>query len=180
MRSPSFTRVVMLRDGMLHPLRHPRRTLVALGVNAALALTMSAATAAQTPADPKPAHTVNLTAKLKIKPQGGAFVGSGAATGTPFGKGRGRLRSTIKSRAPLTTSSTFTIVTTKGSAVFKGTGRYVGTTFKSTMRAFSGAGAYRGITASSLAVTVVSRSGIDTLRMKGTVRYGVAPAPTAP
>jgi len=167
----------MLLDGMLGHLRHPPRTLVTLAGIAALALTMSTSTAAQTPGASKPAHTVNLAAKLKIKPQGGAFVGSGAATGTPFGKGRGRLRSTIRSRAPLTTSSTFTVVTTKGNAVFKGTGRYVGPTFKSTMRAFSGAGAYRGITGSKLAVTVVSRNGVDTLRMKGTVRYGAASAP---
>lgn len=165
---------------MLRHLSHPLRRLVTLAIIVALALTMSTTSAAQTPVAPKPAHAVNLTAKLKIKPQGGAFVGSGAATGTPFGKGRGRLRSTIKSRAPLTTSSTFTVVTTKGNAVFRGTGRYVGTTFKSTMRAFSGAGAYRGVSGSNLAVTVTSRNGIDTLRMKGTVRYGVTAAPTVP
>jgi hypothetical protein len=142
----------------------------------ALAPAMSAATAPET----KASHAVSVTAKLHIKPQGGAFVGSGAASGLPFGAGRARLRSTIKSRSPLRTASTLTIVTTKGNAIFKGTGRYVGSTFKSTMKVFSGAGEYHAIAGTDLAVTVSSRNGVDTLRMKGTVRYGPSAVPAEP
>lgn len=161
---------------MREPPRHHLTLLLAL----ALVLAMTTVTAAQTP-DPAPTtakeravHAVNLTAKLRIKPQGSAFVGAGAASGTPFGTGRARLRSTIKSRSPLRTSSTLTVVTTKGKAVFKGTGRYAGSTFKVTMKASSGAGRYRGIEGSNLAVTVVSRNGIDLLRMRGNVRFRAA------
>ena len=154
--------------------RAARSSIIAALLIAVLMAATGATTAAQSPTvapAEKTVHAVNLTAKLKIKPQGSAFVGSGAAWGTPFGAGRGRLRSTVKTRGPLTTASTFTIVTTKGNVVFKGTGRYVGRTFKVTMRAVSGAGAYRGVTGSHLAVTVVTRNGVDLLRMKGNVRY---------
>jgi hypothetical protein len=151
---------------------------LAIGVPALL-LAMSAGTAAQTPVAKAP-HAVNLTAKLKTKPQGAAFVGTGPASGTPFGIGRAKTRSTIKTRSPLRTSTTLTVVTTKGNAVFKGTGRYVGKTFRSTMKAFSGAGRYRGIEGSNLAVSIVTSNGVDRLRMTGTVRYGAAAIPTAP
>jgi hypothetical protein len=162
-----------------HPRQSPRQAVaLALGIPALL-LATSAGTGAQTPAAKAP-HTVSLTAKLKTKPQGAAFVGTGAASGTPFGTGRARMRSTIKTRSPLRTSSTLTVVTTKGNAVFKGTGRYVGKTFKSTMKAFSGAGTYRGIEGSNLAVSVVTSNGVDRLRMTGTVRYGTAAVPPAP
>lgn len=157
--------------------RHCPHAAVALAAPA-LVLALAAATAAQTPAaapTAKAAHTVNLTANLRIAPQGGAFVGTGRATGTPFGTSRAKVRSTVKGRSPLRTSTTLTIVVaTKGSAVFKGTGRYVGTTFKVTMRAFSGSGAYRGIEGTNLAVSSVNRNGVDRLRMTGTVRYGSA------
>lgn len=164
-----------------------RSALVAPLAAAALVLAMSAVTAAQTPAPGtsatptvKPSHAVDLTAKLRIKPVGAAFVGTGPTTGTPFGSGRAKLRSTITSRSPLRTSTTLTIVTTKGNAVFKGPGRYVGNTFTLTMKAFSGAGRYRGITGTNLAVRSVNRGGVDRLRMKGTVRYGAAPQTTTP
>lgn len=120
----------------------------------------------------KTTHAVNLTAKLRVRAQGAAFVGTGSLSGEPFGAGRAKVRSTIKSRAPLRTSTTLTVITNKGNAVFRGNGRYVGSTFKATMKALSGAGAYRGITGANLAVTVVSRNGVEVLRMKGTVRYG--------
>lgn len=160
------------------PLRDHQRPAVAVSLAApALVLALSAATAAQTPAVPSAAkakHVVNLTANLRISPQGGAFVGTGRATGTPFGISRARVRSTVKSTSPLRTSTTLTIVVAKkGNAVFKGTGRYVGSTFKVTMRVVSGSGAYRGIEGSNLAVTSVNRNGVDRLRMTGTVRYGL-------
>ena len=161
--------------------RLPRSPLPVVLLTAALVAAVTAPSAAQTPVAPpaeETAQDVNLTAKLKIRPKGAAFVGSGTASGTPFGSGRATLRSTIKSRSPLRTSSTLTVVTSKGNAVFKGTGRYVGSTFKVTMKAVRGAGRYRGIQGSNLAVTVVTRSGVDLLRMKGSVRYGAAqPAP---
>lgn len=161
------------------PLRNHQRPALTVSLAVpALVLALSAATAAQTPAIPSTAkakHAVNLTANLRISPQGGAFVGTGRATGTPFGMGRAKVRSTVKSTSPLRTSTTLTVVVAKrGSAVFKGTGRYVGSTFKVTMRAVSGSGAYRGIEGTNLAVTSVSRNGIDRLRMTGTVRYGLA------
>ena len=161
--------------------RRSRSPITIALVASALVAALTAPSAAQTQVAPPAEETtrdVNLTAKLKIKPQGSAFVGSGAATGTPFGSGRARLRSTIKSRSPLRTSSTLTVVTAKGNAVFQGTGRYAGSTFKVTMKAVRGAGRYRGIQGSNLAVTVVSRNGVDLLRMKGSVRYGATqPAP---
>jgi hypothetical protein len=165
---------------MIGRLRRPRSYAVGL-VLLAPALTVSAAaTEPAVQVVPKAPHAVDLTARLKVTPVGAAFVGTGPASGTPFGAGRAKLRSTITRRGPLRTASTLTIVTTKGNAVFKGTGRYVGTTFKATMRAFSGAGTYRGVQGTNLAVTSSSRNGTDTLRMKGTVRYGAAvlPEPT--
>jgi hypothetical protein len=163
---------------MVRHLRRPRSYAVTLVLLAAPALTVSAAaTEAPVQVVPKAPHAVNLTAKLKVKPVGGAFVGTGPASGTPFGAARAKLRSTIERRGPLRTASTLTIVTTRGNAVFKGTGRYVGTTFKATMRAFSGAGTYRGVQGTNLAVTSTNRNGTDTLRMKGTVRYGAAALP---
>lgn len=161
-----------------------RRPITAVSLTVAalvLALALAAATPAQTSAPSttqavaKATHAVNLTANVRVMPSGGAFAGSGRATGTPFGMGRAKVRSTIKSRSPLRTSTTLTIVVAgKGNAVFKGTGRYVGSTFKATMRVFSGAGAYSGIEGSNLALSSVNRNGVDRLRLTGSVRYGDA------
>ncbi len=146
----------------------------------ALVLAFSAATPAQspttptttTPAPPEPTtRAVSLTARLRIKPSRGAFVGTGRVSGKPFGTGRARTRSTIKSRSPLRIRTSLTVVYKRGRVVFAGTGRYVGLTFKATMRVSSGTGIYRDITGSGLKVTSSNRSGVELLRLRGRVRY---------
>jgi hypothetical protein len=123
-----------------------------------------------TPPAPTP-HAVSLVAKLRIKPRGGAFVGTGRVEGKPFGKGRMTTRSTVKSRSPLRISTTLTVRYEEGKVVLKGTGRYVGSTYKATMKVSSGTGDYRRITGSNLKVTSRNKAGVETLRVKGTVRY---------
>jgi hypothetical protein len=151
-----------------------------LGVLAALAVG-GAATFAQDPgttqtttttAPPVPvAHTASLTAKLRIKPQGGAFVGTGPVTGNPFGKGKLRSRSVVTRRSPLRTATTITTTYKTGTIVFKGTGRYVGSTFKATVDVTRGTGAYAKATGRRLKVTDVVKRGVDTLKLKGKISY---------
>ncbi len=146
---------------------------------------LSGATSAQTPTTPttpttpatpeptlqKRTRAVSLTAKLRVRPSGGAFVGTGSVAGKPFGKGRFRSRAVITSRSPLRTASTFTATYKKGKVTFKGAGRYVGSTFRATVKVASGTRAYRGITGSKLKVSSSNRGGAERVRLTGKVRY---------
>jgi hypothetical protein len=160
--------------------------LPAAGLGVLLAVVAAASTGAQTPTTPAgPAapvatrHAVNLTAKLKIKRVGGAFVGTGPVSGPPFGRGGLTSRSTVRSRSPLRTATTLTARYATGSVTLQGSGHYSGSTFLATMAVTSGTGAYRGIRGSGLKVSDVSRRGVDTLRVSGGVVYAdpAAPAP---
>jgi hypothetical protein len=129
-------------------------------------------TATTTTTLPAPvAHTVSLTAKLRIKPSKGAFVGTGTVDGKPFGKGRFRSRSVVERRSPLRIRTTLTATYKRGTIVFKGKGRYVGQTFKATVTVSRGTGAYAKATGKNLKVTDRGRNGVDTLKLKGKITY---------
>jgi hypothetical protein len=150
-----------------------------------LALAVAAPTDAQisttpsVPGSPVPTrHAVDLTARLKVKRRGGAFVGTGPVAGKPFGTGAMTSRSTVTSRSPLRTATTLTARYKAGTVTFKGSGHYSGSTFLATVAATGGTGAYHAIAGQGLKVTDVSRRGSDTLRVSGNVTY-TDPAPAA-
>jgi hypothetical protein len=127
------------------------------------------------PVAPTPTrHYVSLTAKLKIKPQGGAYVGTGPVTGAPFGSGRFTSRSVVTRRVPLRTATTLTAVYSGGSVTFRGNGEQTGSVFKATVNVSAGTGKFRGIKGYALHVTDTNRNGGDTLRMTGSVTFAAA------
>ena len=134
--------------------------------------TQTTTTQTTTTQPPTPvAHMASLTAKLKIKLRKGAFVGTGPVTGKPFGKGRFRSRSTVQHTSPLRIKTTLTATYTDGTIVFKGTGKYVGSTYKATVDVARGTGAYKEATGKKLKVTDVAKHGVDTLKLKGKITY---------
>ena len=159
-----------------------RARLIALFIGTVVPiLAFSGATSAQVPTVPeappppdppvKKTRTVALNAKLRVRQRGGDYLGSGPVSGKPFGKGRFNSRSKLTSRSPLRTASTFVATYKRGKITFKGTGRYVGSTFKATIRVTSGTRAFRDITGRNLTFTSVNRGGIERVRVKGKVRY---------
>jgi hypothetical protein len=116
-------------------------------------------------------HNASLTAKLRIKLRKGAFVGTGPVTGKPFGKGNLRSRSTVQHTSPLRVKTTLTATYKNGTIVFKGTGKYVGSTFKATVDVSRGTGAYKEATGKKLKVTDRARNGVDTLKVNGKITY---------